>query len=946
MSKEDSDIKNSTKDLKEYSKKIGDYILLDQIGKGTFSKVSRAFHTISEQIVAVKILDKNKIEDEIDIERINREIEILSKIYHPNICQMYETYTTIHNYYLMMEYISGGDLFDYITKNKYLEENKACYYFRQLISAMEYLSSLGIAHRDIKPENILLNEDYTQIKLIDFGLSNYAENNELLKSSCGSPCYASPEMLSGKPYSGFETDIWSAGIVLYSMLVGGLPFDDEELKSLYEQIKEGKFYIPSTLSLEAIDLLKKILRVEPEKRITIKELKKHSWFNMEKNIIYKGINFYNEKMPFDAKIVKYIIKKYFSEDNISLYNFIWMIKDYACNKYTATYYLVKKYVFKKDDICENDNENKLNKNKKKISDKYKMVYEEIKDIKEEINTNIKNNNNIFKKVPITRNIKNICNNLNNYDDSNNINNTDLNKNYNFVNLTTKENQINKKEKIDKNNILLSDNKEKEKKIESKNVNIKIKKKKGNNNMVLIKNKPKIKNNRNNQKKKDISGNNSEIKLGLSLINIIGVNDKNKITENITDRNINEKYKNTNNKIYYTTNSNIKNDSNSLNKTKNVNKNNKKIKTYLDNIFYPKKGGLNFYVINNIINKEKLMKKKKAKNELFNLEINSNINKKNYLSTTNNENIIVNINNNNFINNSINKNNFQNLHRDYAISPKNKNQIKNNSSQIKVNLKSSEDKINYQISPKNRILMRKTEKNSPKNYIPQNIFNKKINSIIQHKKTISPSTTVNIKTNNKISNFIKLNRNSKEKYLNIINKEKIKQVIINHRKIKSLCNQNQNNTLFNYFHDNKKNNFHKRNISSAFRSQLSDIKNDTYLNYLNTITNNKNISNDNNTILSYSEEKMLKEKNKHKPKNKILKKKNNNLIILDNKDNDLNSLIIEKLKKRSNLTIFNNISKNKNYNIMNKNNKNSNYYYLGLSQSNSSNNFRKINQFII
>ena len=141
---------------------------------------------------------------------------------------MYETYTTIHNYYLIMEYVPGGDLFDYISEKSFLPENQACYFFRQLISAMEYLSSLGVTHRDIKPENILLNEDYTQIKLIDFGLSNYAENGEFLQSSCGSPCYASPEMLSGKPYSGLETDIWSAGIVLYSMLVGGLPFDDVE----------------------------------------------------------------------------------------------------------------------------------------------------------------------------------------------------------------------------------------------------------------------------------------------------------------------------------------------------------------------------------------------------------------------------------------------------------------------------------------------------------------------------------------------------------------------------------------------------------------------------------------------------------------------------------------------------------------------------------------------
>ena len=291
MSKE-TPIKNQSNSPPEYSKKIGDYILLEQIGQGTFSKVSKGFHTITEQIVAVKIMDKKKIEDEIDIERIQREIEILRYIHHPNICQMYETYTTIHNYYLMMEYVEGGDLFDYISENSYLSERKACYFFRQLISAMEYLSSLSIVHRDIKPENILLNSDHTQIKLIDFGLSNYNEKGELLQSSCGSPCYASPEMLSGKPYCGLETDIWSAGIVLYSMLVGGLPFDDVELKNLYTQIKEGKFYIPSTLSLEAIDLLKKILRVEPYKRITIKEMKEHPWFNIEKNVMYKGVNLF------------------------------------------------------------------------------------------------------------------------------------------------------------------------------------------------------------------------------------------------------------------------------------------------------------------------------------------------------------------------------------------------------------------------------------------------------------------------------------------------------------------------------------------------------------------------------------------------------------------------------------------------------------------------------
>ena len=174
-----------------------------------------------------------------------REIEILKHIDHPHICQTYETFSTIHNFYLMMELVEGGDLFDYVSDNTFLPEPKACYFFRQLISVIEYLSEMEITHRDIKLENILLDKSKQNIKVIDFGLSNYCSDEELLKSSCGSPCYASPEMLSGKPYHGICTDLWSSGIVLYSMLVGSLPFEEQELSVLYEQIKKGKFYRPS-----------------------------------------------------------------------------------------------------------------------------------------------------------------------------------------------------------------------------------------------------------------------------------------------------------------------------------------------------------------------------------------------------------------------------------------------------------------------------------------------------------------------------------------------------------------------------------------------------------------------------------------------------------------------------------------------------------------------------
>jgi 5'-AMP-activated protein kinase catalytic alpha subunit len=330
--------------VKEYSKKVGNYILNEKIGIGTFSKVTKAIHTLTGEIVAVKILDKSKIKDNIDIERILREIEILKSIKHPNIAQLYESNSTIHNFYLILEYVEGGDLCDYINKNKCLNEHTSCYFFRQLISVIEYLNEMGISHRDIKPENILLDSSQKNIKVIDFGLSNYCADSELLHSACGSPCFASPEMLSGNPYNGITTDIWSSGIVLYSMLVGSLPFDDQELNNLYEQIKIGTFYIPSTLSLEAIDFLKKILRVEPNKRINISQIKKHPWFNIEKNILYKGIDLTVETFPYDEKLIEFVINKYYENDNeINKPNFIKMVQYHACNQYTATYYLTKKF---------------------------------------------------------------------------------------------------------------------------------------------------------------------------------------------------------------------------------------------------------------------------------------------------------------------------------------------------------------------------------------------------------------------------------------------------------------------------------------------------------------------------------------------------------------------------------------------------------------------------
>ena len=178
-----------------------------------------------------------------------------------------------------MEYIAGGELFQYINNKRRLAEREAIKFFQQLIAGLEYIHKLNISHRDLKPENLLLDDRKT-IKIVDFGLSNLIENGELLKTPCGSPCYAAPEMISGKRYSGFTSDLWSVGIILFVMLCGFLPFDEDNNNLLYKKIINGHYEIPLYVSDKAKDLIRKLLTVDPNKRITIKQIKEHPWFNL------------------------------------------------------------------------------------------------------------------------------------------------------------------------------------------------------------------------------------------------------------------------------------------------------------------------------------------------------------------------------------------------------------------------------------------------------------------------------------------------------------------------------------------------------------------------------------------------------------------------------------------------------------------------------------------
>lgn len=182
--------------------------------------------------MAIKILEKQKIQDISDFERVTREIHILKILRHPNVVHLYEIIETQGKLYLVMEHCSNGELFEFISGKNRLREEEACRLFQQLIAAIDYINRQGVAHRDIKPENILLDAN-NNLKLIDFGLSNTFQPGDKLETACGSPCYAAPELIKGHKYSGVKADLWSCGVVLYAMLCGFLPFEDNNTQSLY-----------------------------------------------------------------------------------------------------------------------------------------------------------------------------------------------------------------------------------------------------------------------------------------------------------------------------------------------------------------------------------------------------------------------------------------------------------------------------------------------------------------------------------------------------------------------------------------------------------------------------------------------------------------------------------------------------------------------------------------
>eukprot|EP00592_Proboscia_alata_P008265 CAMPEP_0194351992 /NCGR_PEP_ID=MMETSP0174-20130528/366_1 /TAXON_ID=216777 /ORGANISM="Proboscia alata, Strain PI-D3" /LENGTH=745 /DNA_ID=CAMNT_0039119765 /DNA_START=80 /DNA_END=2317 /DNA_ORIENTATION=+ len=256
---------------------IGQFILGKNLGIGAFGKVKVATHAITGHKVAVKILNKAKIKQLGMEEKVQREINILHLCTQPHIIRLYEVVDTPTDIFLVNEYVSGGELFDYIVSKGRLSADEARNFFHQIVSGVEYCHFQKIVHRDLKPENLLLDSNLN-IKIADFGLSNLMRDGDFLRTSCGSPNYAAPEVISGHLYAGPEVDVWSCGVILYALLCGSLPFDDESIPNLFKKIKSGMYSLPSHLSQLARNLIPRMLEVDPMKRITIPEIRLHPWF--------------------------------------------------------------------------------------------------------------------------------------------------------------------------------------------------------------------------------------------------------------------------------------------------------------------------------------------------------------------------------------------------------------------------------------------------------------------------------------------------------------------------------------------------------------------------------------------------------------------------------------------------------------------------------------------
>ncbi|XP_017213988.1 serine/threonine-protein kinase BRSK1 isoform X4 [Danio rerio] len=260
---------------------VGPYRLEKTLGKGQTGLVKLGIHCITSQKVAIKIVNREKLSESV-LMKVEREIAILKLIEHPHVLKLHDVYENNKYLYLVLEHVSGGELFDYLVKKGRLTPKEARKFFRQIISALDFCHSHSICHRDLKPENLLLDER-NNIRIADFGMASLQVGDSLLETSCGSPHYACPEVIRGEKYDGRRADVWSCGVILFALLVGALPFDHDNLRQLLEKVKSGVFHMPHFIPPDCQALLRGMIEVNPEKRLTLEAIQKHAWYQAGRN---------------------------------------------------------------------------------------------------------------------------------------------------------------------------------------------------------------------------------------------------------------------------------------------------------------------------------------------------------------------------------------------------------------------------------------------------------------------------------------------------------------------------------------------------------------------------------------------------------------------------------------------------------------------------------------
>uniref|UniRef100_A0A674DJP5 BR serine/threonine kinase 2 n=1 Tax=Salmo trutta TaxID=8032 RepID=A0A674DJP5_SALTR len=243
--------------------------------------VKLGIHCVTCQKVAIKIVNREKLSESV-LMKVEREIAILKLIEHPHVLKLHDVYENKKYLYLVLEHVSGGELFDYLVKKGRLTPKEARKFFRQIISALDFCHSHSICHRDLKPENLLLDEK-NNIRVADFGMASLQVGDSLLETSCGSPHYACPEVIRGEKYDGRKADVWSCGVILFALLVGALPFDDDNLRNLLEKVKLGVFHMPHFIPPDCQNLLRGMIEVDATKRLTLEQIQKHNWYIGGKN---------------------------------------------------------------------------------------------------------------------------------------------------------------------------------------------------------------------------------------------------------------------------------------------------------------------------------------------------------------------------------------------------------------------------------------------------------------------------------------------------------------------------------------------------------------------------------------------------------------------------------------------------------------------------------------